>query len=124
MGREESLHNRIEAILSSEKEELRDGLIDFLVPRTRREAEGKSTEKEVEINDRLRDVVRRMIVDDTDFFNISSTPYSLMMAGMGEYMTDLQLVTKSCDDHYDNRTGSDVVAGYLLRKRKVELKNG
>ena len=120
MSRKESLRNRIETILNSDREELREGLIDFLIPRTRREAEGKSTKNEVKTNDRLRDVVRKIIEDDKDYFEISSTPYSLMMAGIGEHMNDWQLFMKSADDHYDNRTGSNIVAGYLLRKRENE----
>jgi hypothetical protein len=123
MRRKETLPNRIEAILNSNNEELREGLVGFLARRTKLESEGKSIKREIVINDRLRDVVRRMVIDDTDYLNISSTPYSLMMAGIGEHMTEWQLFMKSADDHYDNRTGSNIVAGYLLRKREVGLKN-
>lgn len=120
-GKEGFKMTGINAIVDSRKTAIRNGLIDFLQPRTMREVKGRLTNSEIQINDRLRGVVRRIIGEDVIYLRDDTTSrYNLMMSGIGDYMTDLDLVTKWCDDHYDNRTGSNVVAGYLFKKREAK----
>lgn len=118
IGKEDFKMNEIKAIVDSSQADTRDGLIDFLKPITMREAKGRLTDSEIQINDRLRDIVRRIIIDDDAYLRDDTSRYNLMMSGIGDYMSDWGMLMMSIDDHYDNRSGSNVVARYLWNKKE------